>query len=448
MFNGPCFANMDILITTNPLDVHEVLRKNFSNYPKGEKFHKIFDIMGEGIFNSDNELWEIHRKVTMFVFSHAGFRSLLETILWNLVENGLLPVLEFNSGQGNEMDLQDIFQRFSFDTICKLLLDHDPKSLSLDYPYVPCFKAFSDAEEAILYRHVTPPSLWKLQQLFRVGNEKKMNDAWRTIDQFIYKCLNQKSNYYNDTCNELQDDKFLVLTAFLKEFKDQMGDFGDRTKFLRDTLLSLMVAGKDSTSSTLSWFFYILAQNPTIEDRILQEIHTHMNVNLRERMNAKTLNEMVYLNGALNETLRLFPPLPFNHKSPLKPDILPSGHQVNQNTKIILSFYSMGRMKSIWGDDCMEFKPERWITKVGGITHEPSYKFPAFNAEPRTCVGKDMALSQMRIVSVTIIYRYHIELLKDQLVLPADSMVLQMKHGLKVRLVKRSEMNSNQIISN
>ncbi|GJS78744.1 cytochrome P450, partial [Tanacetum coccineum] len=164
MFNGPCFANMDILITTNPLDVHEVLRKNFSNYPKGEKFHKIFDIMGEGIFNSDNELWEIHRKVTM--------------------------LLEFNSGQGNEMDLQDIFQRFSFDTICKLLLDHDPKSLSLDYPYVPCFKAFSDAEEAILYRHVTPPSLWKLQQLFRVGNEKKMNDAWRTIDQFIYKCLN------------------------------------------------------------------------------------------------------------------------------------------------------------------------------------------------------------------------------------------------------------------
>nr|GEY34598.1 alkane hydroxylase MAH1-like [Tanacetum cinerariifolium] len=98
--------------------------------------------------------------------------------------------------------------------------------------------------------------------------------------------------------------------------------------------------------------------------------------------------------------------------------------------KIILPFYSMGRMKSIWGEDCMGFKPERWILENGRIKHEPSYKFTAFNAGPRTCVGKNMAFSTMKILSTTIIYNYHIELMKGRLVVPADSVILQMKHGL------------------
>ncbi|KAK9059873.1 hypothetical protein SSX86_020577 [Deinandra increscens subsp. villosa] len=438
MWKGPWFTKMDMLITTNPLDIHHILTKNFCNYPKGDNFRKIFDILGDGIFNVDGELWEIHRKVTTSVLKHARFHSLWQTILWNKVEKGLLPVLESISKQGKEMDLQDIFERFSFDNICKLLLDHDPKSLSLDLPYIPYLKAFSDAEEAILHRHVKPSSVLKLQQLLRVGNEKKMSDAWKTLDQFIYNCLNQKLNEYNNMKCEHQEEKFVVLTTFIRKFKEYGVSFGDTTKFLRDTLLSLMVAGKDSTSTILSWFFYILAQNPKVEDKILEEIHTHLDLKLGESWKTNELGEMVYLHGALNECLRLFPPLPFNHKIPLQPDILPSGHRVDQTTKIILSFYSMGKMKSIWGEDCMEFKPERWISKQGGIKHEPSYKLPAFNSGPRICVGKDMSLSQVKMVAIMVIYHYHIEPVEGHLVLPADSMVLQMKHGLKVRVTKRT----------
>ncbi|KVI05169.1 alkane hydroxylase MAH1-like [Cynara cardunculus var. scolymus] len=201
----------------------------------------------------------------------------------------------------------------------------------------------------------------------------------------------------------------------------------------------MLGAGKETTSSALCWFFYMLAENPSVEDKILEEIHKHLEVKVGERWKAEELNDMVYLQGALCESLRLFPPVPFNHKSPLQPDILPSGHKVDQNTKIILCMYSMGRMKSVWGEDCMEFKPERWITKSGGIKHEATYKFATFNAGPRTCVGKNMALSQMKIVATALIYHYHIEVVEGHRVLPAGSMVLQMKHGLKVSLIKRSQ---------
>nr|GEV47476.1 cytochrome P450 [Tanacetum cinerariifolium] len=274
-----------------------------------------------------------------------------------------------------EIDLQEIFERFAFDVTCKLFLDHDPESLSLDFPYIPCQKALLDVEEVIVYRHFTP-------------------------------CL-ARNHEFNNMKGEHREKQFSFITTFMIEIRDECRDFGDPTKLLRDTLLSLMVAGKDNISSALSWFFYMLAKNPTVEDKMLKEIHTHLEVKIGVRWNEKELGQMVYLHGAINETLRPFPPVALNHKSPLQPDILPSGHKVDQNTKIILAFYTMGRMKSIWGKDCMEFKPERWFAKGGGIKHEPTYRFPAFNAGPRTCLGKDMSFYQLKVVLATIVYHYH-----------------------------------------
>nr|GEW48323.1 alkane hydroxylase MAH1-like [Tanacetum cinerariifolium] len=160
--------------TMDPLDKHHIVSKNFKNYPKGENFHTIIDVMGKGILTSAGEIWAMNHKVVMHVLNHAEFQTTLETIVWNKLESGLLPILESVSGNGVEVDLQDIFQRFTFDTICKLLFDNDPKSLCLDFPFAPCVKALRDAEEALLLRHITPPSLWKLQQLLRVGKENKL----------------------------------------------------------------------------------------------------------------------------------------------------------------------------------------------------------------------------------------------------------------------------------
>ncbi|KAI3734459.1 hypothetical protein L6452_13928 [Arctium lappa] len=446
VFIGSLLSRKNKLCTTNPLDIHHVLSKNFTNYPRGQKFRTVFDILGDGFSNTDGDLWEFHHKTILFLFNSPCFQTLLEDTIWNKVEVGLVPVLDSFSKQGVEMDLQEVFQRFAFDTICKLLFDYDPRSMSLEFPYVSCEKALSAMDEAILHRYIMPPSFWKLQQLFKIGNEKKLSDAWKTLDQFIYKCLAQKQKELSELFdNELdQEENFKLSTALLREYKDKSGTCGDANKFLRDTLLNLMVAGRDTTSSTLSWFFYLLAKNPIVEDKIRKEIRSQLEIdeldgNLKDlyRIN---LSKLVYLHGALCETLRLFPPVPFQHKTPLKPDILPSGHRVDDNTIVILSYYGMGRMKSIWGDDCLEFKPERWVSTSGRIKHQPSYKFPAFNAGPRTCLGKHMSFTQMKIVAATIIYRYRVHLVEGHLVLPSESIVLQMKNGLKVRLTKRIEV--------
>ncbi|VFQ58742.1 unnamed protein product [Cuscuta campestris] len=119
-------------------------------------------------------------------------------------------------------------------------------------------------------------------------------------------------------------------------------------------------------------------------------------------------------------------------------DRLPSGHRVRPGTSVILWFYAMGRREEVWGDDCMEFKTERWVVGEGGggraVKHVPSYKFPAFNAGPRTCVGKDMSWVVMKMVAATVIHRYCFELEEDHPVIPKDCILLKAKHGLKVKL--------------
>ncbi|KAH9718172.1 hypothetical protein KPL71_022110 [Citrus sinensis] len=134
----------------------------------------------------------------------------------------------------------------------------------------------------------------------------------------------------------------------------------------------------------------------------------------------------------------LYPPVPFEIRIPLQPDVHPSGHQVNQNTHVLISAYSMARMTSVWGEDCREFKPERWITEDGRIRHEPPHKFFSFNAGPRICIGKDIAFTLMKATAASIIHNYDVQVVKNHPVTYNLSIGFRMKHGLLARVSKRS----------
>ncbi|KAF5777713.1 putative cytochrome P450 superfamily [Helianthus annuus] len=218
MFKGPWLAKMDMLCTASPADIHYILSKNFPNYPKGDKFGQIFDIIGDGFSNTDGELWRFHSKTLLLLLNHPSFDSLLKKTIWNKVEKGLLPFLDNISRQGVEIDLQEIFQRFGFDLTCGIIIDYDPESLSV----------------------------WKLQRLLRMGNEKKLSGAWKIIDEFIYKALAEKRKEYGDIKYEGEEEgeSFNFLRSLMRELKDQSGRSGDPNKFLRDISFNLILAGK------------------------------------------------------------------------------------------------------------------------------------------------------------------------------------------------------------
>ncbi|GJR99188.1 cytochrome P450 [Tanacetum coccineum] len=443
MYKGPWFAGGDMLFTSDPENFKYISTTNFQNYPKGPEFKDIFDILGDGIFSSDSNLWELHRKTTMLLFKDEEFLNHLEKTMWNNIEKKLVPVLEFMSQRGSRIDFQNIFQRLTFDSSMKLLLNYDPETLSVDLPHDEFELAFSKSEEAIFKRHFLPKCCWSFLNRLQVGDEKHLVDAWKQSDEVFYKFINEKREKETmaDDVKKYQEEDLSLLTGFMREYKDEMGSFGNNDKFLKDTLLSLLVAGRDTTSAALTWFFYLLAKNPVVESKICEEIQEQLGIQEGDKwkqFGTKELKRLAYLHGALCEALRLFPPSAINLKVPQEADTLPSGHQVNSSTKILLHLYAMGRMETIWGQDCLEFKPERWLSQQGGIKHIPSYKFSPFHAGPRTCLGKNISLIQMKLVAATIVYNYKVESVMEGVpVIPKNSLILQMKYGFMVKVWKR-----------
>lgn len=232
--NGGWFTSLNMVFTSVPADIHYVFSKNFANYPKGPEYHKIFEILGDGIFNADHDLWELHRKTTLSMMSRTKFYGVLEKTVWDKVERGLLPVLEHFSERGTAFDLQDIFQRFTFDNICKLVLEYDPDSLCVDLPNIPCEKAFFAMSEPLLLRHLIPETIWQLQKWLKIGVEKNLIEANHAFDDFLFPIVQK----------EPQGGDLNIMAAFQKVYEESnVGSPSGLPKFLRDTALNLMLAG-------------------------------------------------------------------------------------------------------------------------------------------------------------------------------------------------------------
>ncbi|KMZ74783.1 hypothetical protein ZOSMA_122G00510 [Zostera marina] len=444
LIKGPWFAsaNMDLLFTCDPANINHIFNTNFANYPKGDKFLEIFDILGNGIFNADNDSWKEQRKSTHGLMAETKFRNYVITTSYDKVRRGIVPLLDQTAeaadgyGRGVVVDLQDLFLRFTFDVTCILVMGVDPACLSPGLPVMPFAKAMDDAEEVLLYRHVVPSVWWKFMRKLRVGEERKFARAWVTIDRFIDKHVQMKKDVMTKNLNtreEFVERNPDLLTSFIngKTYSD---------KFLRDTAVNLMLAGRDTTAAGLSWFFFLLSKNPEVESKILEELKfNHEGKKFNDQLDAKDMSSLVYLHAALCESLRLYPPVPFEHKAGVQSEMLPSGHNVEPEMKVLVSLYAMARMKGVWGEDCLEYKPERWISNRGRIRYEPSYKFMSFNSGPRSCLGKDIAMTQMKIMAVTLLQNYKIEAVDSDLVVPKTSIILHMKNGLKVRVKKRVE---------
>ncbi|KAL8137428.1 hypothetical protein V2J09_003429 [Rumex salicifolius] len=448
MIKGPLFSNLNLLLTMDPANVQYTSSTRFSNFPRGPKSKENFDLFGDGYFNLDSNEWLAHRKIHRSFFSHRHFNAGSTRLTFEKAEKGIAVVLDhvakgghLGSGCGGVVDLQDLFSRYTYDLTHRLIVGHDPHSLAIDWPLVPLSKAMNSAMQGVWMRHFLPEPLWKLQRQLGIGHEKALRrakDILNKISTMIV--LNKHDEFNSQDSDTLGDDKFndMLTTYFMVDDHYHSGDGDD---VLKGSFLSLMLAGKDTTAAALTWFFWIISQHPTIEVKIRAEVEGVISKDVRDKGHVFTpeeISKLFYLHASIYETLRLYPPVPFQTRAPREPDMLPSGHEVFPNsTMVIIPLYVMARMKSVWGKDCAEFKPERWIAEDGGFKHEPSHKFFTFNSGPRICLGREVALNQMKAAIATILYNYNVHILKEQKVVPVYSVVLQTKYGLQARVSRR-----------
>ncbi|XP_057798029.1 cytochrome P450 94A2-like [Salvia miltiorrhiza] len=421
------------MFTANAANVQHILKNHFYNYPKGATFRTILsDFLGDGIFNADGDTWKFQRQLASHQFNTRSLRKFVETVVDSELSDRLVPTLAIAASSAAAVDLQDILQRFAFDNICRIAFGYDPAYLLPSLPEVEFAVVFDEALHLISERfNSNIPFLWKMKRALGVGKEKQLREKVGEIREFAKRITREKKE-------ELRRKSSLESEDLLSRFLSSGNSDED---FVTDVVVCFILAGRDTTSAALTWFFWLLSSHPEVEEEILREIKQG-----RESDDGGSYDEvksMVYTHAALCEAMRLYPPVPVSTKSASCDDVLPDGTVVKKGTRISYHPYAMGRVEKVWGPDWAEFRPLRWLEHAGGkwsfVGRDP-YTYPVFQAGPRICLGKDMAFLQMKRVAAGILRRFRV-LPAEESVAPVyvSDFTSKMKGGFMVRIQERGE---------
>ncbi|XVF22676.1 hypothetical protein REPUB_Repub12eG0191600 [Reevesia pubescens] len=399
------------IYTSEPANVEYILKTNFDNYGKGQYNYSLLnDLLGDGIFTVDGDKWREQRKVSSHEFSTKVLRDFSSVVFRKNVAK-LANIVSEAANSSEIMDIQDLFMKSTLDSIFKVAFGVELDSMCGSNVEGKEFTtAFDDSSAAILFRYVD--IFWKIKRILNIGSEAALKKSMKKED---------------------------ILSRFL-----QVSDT-DPT-YLRDIILNFIIAGKDTTAATLSWFIYMLCEHPNIQEKVAQEVMEATNMvdikdfaEFADCVNEDALEKMHYLHAAITETLRLYPAVPVDAKICLSDDTLPDGFSVRKGDMISYQPYAMGRMKFIWGDDAEEFRPERWLDENGMFRPENPFKFTAFQAGPRICLGKEFAYRQMKIFSAVLVRCFVFKLSDENRTVTYRTMInLHVDGGLHVLAFHRS----------
>ncbi|KAG8726610.1 hypothetical protein FRC12_023236 [Ceratobasidium sp. 428] len=265
--------------------------------------------------------------------------------------------------------------------------------------------AFNELQAAASTR-IRIGSNWPLFEIFsdRMKHPKRVVDAYTM--PIVQSALNEKRS--SNILPGDDDSSTRSLLEYLVSRTDGKFPFSEPcnlslpyakdSTLIRDTLLAFLLAGRDTSASLLTFVTYALALYPDVYQRLEAEINETAGGD--ESISIDNVKHMRYLRAIINETLRLFPPVPFNiRRSTDVPSILPSllshipgGLYMYPRCSVTFSPLHIHRRKDLWGDDAEEFKPERWLLENPTKVHVANpFAFIPFNGGPRMCLGQNLA---------------------------------------------------------
>ncbi|KAJ3692974.1 hypothetical protein LUZ60_012069 [Juncus effusus] len=291
--------------------------------------------------------------------------------------------------------------------------------------------AFAQAQDLSVARFLDPvEGMYKIKKFLNTGTEKRLKESISTINDYAMKIIRARITEGMEL-----DGKEDVLSRFASNMDHNVD-------VLRDIVISFLIAGREKTSTALTWFFWLVSTQPDVEKTIIDEIKS---VRATNKITTTTfsfdeLREMNYLHAAITESMRLYPPVPLDTMSCTEDDVMPDGTFVGKGWFVTYSANVMARSEKIWGTDCLEFKPERWLDEDGVFKPESPFRYPVFHGGPRMCLGKEMAYIQMKLIVACMLERFKIRVLKKERT-PEHilSLTLKMKGGLPVQLSKRED---------
>ncbi|KZS89925.1 cytochrome P450 monooxygenase pc-3 [Sistotremastrum niveocremeum HHB9708] len=401
---------------------------------KSRKFNEMFrEFLGDGIFTVDGDAWKLHRNLArpFFVKDRISDFDCFERHSSNL-----LRLVSDKAESKGDIDMQDLFARFSLDSTTDFLFGHSTNSLLDQY------SQFSAAFKAMTHLGST----WRWFEIFENKSREPMKIINSFVDPILTRAVQERSVLLD---KNVEHENFLqhLLAADLD------------TELVRDELLNILLAGQDTTASLLTFTIYCLTLYPYIAVKVREEIDSQLH---GRPPTVEDIKELKYLRSCMNETLRLFPPVPFNIRrsiqscalpSPLsktKPLYMPAGRSISYSPLLIQ------RRHDIWGSNALQYDPNRWLVGDAKVHVTNPFAFLPFNGGPRMCIGQQMALNEVSYLTIRLLQEYTFEFAPRQgsalppswkasdigrenveKIWPVASLTLMAKNGVWVRAKRR-----------
>ncbi|XP_061347254.1 cytochrome P450 704C1-like [Gastrolobium bilobum] len=425
------------IYTAEPINVEYILKTNFENYGKGlYNYNNLKDLLGDGIFAVDGEKWREQRKISSHEFSTKMLRN-FSTLVFRKNAAKLANIVSEAATSNNTLEIQDLLMKSTLDSIFQVAFGTELDTMCGSNEEGKNFAYAFDTSSALsLFRYVDV--FWKIKKFLNIGSEATLRKNTQILNEFVHKLINNRIQQMQTSKNDSDSNREDILSRFLQVK-------GYDSKYLRDIVLNFVIAGKDTTAGTLSWFMYMLCKYPAVQEKAAEEVKEVANTTtissyteFVSNVTDEALEKMNYLHAAITETLRLYPAVPVDAKICFSDDTLPDGYSVKKGDMVSYQPYAMGRMKFIWGDDAEEFRPERWLDHNGIFQPESPFKFTAFQAGPRICLGKEFAYRQMKIFSAVLLGCFRFKLNDENKNVTYKTMLnLHIDGGLEVKAFHR-----------
>ncbi|KAF8498338.1 cytochrome P450 [Gautieria morchelliformis] len=348
-------------------------------------------------------MWQFHRKITRPFFARERV-----TDFGIFDANALITLRQMQArfDEGHAIDFQDICSRFTIDSACEFLLGASIHSLRDPLPRPgedpsavgsasnKFARAFADAQMSITTRGRIGV-VWPLFETLKDRTEDDVKEIRGFIESIVRAAMKKRAE------GVVSEQETSLLQHLLNVTQDM--------KLIIDETINIMLAGRDTTAGLLTFVTYCLAMHPDVLARLREEV-----LNTVGPTRAPTFDDvrgMKYLRAVLNETLRLFPSVPFNHRF-CKVDttvVTDDGQRlfVPANTRVILSSMLAQRHKPFWGEDAHLFDPTRFLDeRVKHYVTPKPFVFIPFSAGPRICLGQQFAYHEASFFMIRLLQRY------------------------------------------
>ncbi|EPQ32060.1 uncharacterized protein PFL1_00258 [Pseudozyma flocculosa PF-1] len=454
-----------ITMINRPEYIRWVQKTNFENYIKGADFSRAMgDVMStHGIFVADGEIWKKQRKMASHIFSVGNFRTHVQSTIQRDLAT-LNSLARDASSKNTQVNLPDLFFRFTLSSFSLMAFSAEIGCLPPAVEELSKAVKFADDfdyAQRVMDERFTDPFSTFTEPFSAQG--RKMRKTIKDLHSFCYKIIDLRME-----ANSRGD----AQGASGKGGKDLLALFMEQNLSREDLLpvvLNFLIAGRDTTAQALSWLFWEFYKKPECVERCRQEIHEKLGSGAGYRhMTYDDLGTLVYTQACLYEALRLHPSVPKNLKKAVKDDVIrPYAQPLDGSEKapnaiesaklpdlvikagesVLWSDYAMGRMPEVWGPDCEEFKPERFIENNDdgsqSIKTYSQYLFHAFNAGPRLCLGQTLATYEGCAVVAELVGNFNVKFdeqaMRNDPPTFDDSLTLPVRNQYKVRFEARDD---------